>query len=98
MAGTAAPKASTIAVRLSSRTGEHAIPEAKYMLPADWRRFQLSELINKVLASSEDDAESAEIRQPIPFDFIINEELLRSSLDGYIKAKGLTEVCQRRTL
>lgn len=52
------------------------------MVPSDWRRFQLSELINKVLASE----------QPVPFDFIIGEELLRTSLGAFAKAKGLTEV------
>lgn len=38
-----------IPVRLTTRSSKHAIPEAKYMIPSDWRRYQLSELINKVL-------------------------------------------------
>lgn len=52
------------------------------MVPSDWKRFQLSELINKVL----------ENEQAIPFDFLVGDELLRSSLGGYTQSKGLTEV------
>jgi ribosome biogenesis protein YTM1 len=75
-------KATMIPIRLTSRADKHAIPESKFMVPSDWRRFQLSELINKVL----------ENEQAIPFDFLIGEELLRSSLGGYAQSKGLTEV------
>jgi ribosome biogenesis protein YTM1 len=52
------------------------------MVPSDWRRFQLSELINKVLGNE----------QAVPFDFIVEDELLRTSLGGFTQAKGLTEV------
>ena len=76
------PKISTIPVRLVSRTDAYAVPSSKFMIPSDWRRFQLSELINKVCGNE----------QAIPFDFIVNEELLRTSLGEWTKAKGLTEV------
>jgi hypothetical protein len=79
--GATATKA--IPVRLTSRTDKHAIPESKFMIPSDWRRFQLSELINKVLGNE----------QAVPFDFVVGEELLRSSLGQFTQAKGLTEVC-----
>jgi ribosome biogenesis protein YTM1 len=52
------------------------------MIPHDWRRFQLSELINKVLGNTD---------AAVPFDFIIDEKLLRSSLGEWTKARGLTE-------
>lgn len=52
------------------------------MVPSDWRRFQLSELINKVLEND----------QAIPFDFLVGDELLRTSLGNYTQSKGLTEV------
>lgn len=77
-----APKPSTIPIRLTSRSERYAIPESKYMVPSDWRRFQLSELINKVL----------ETTQAVPFDFIIDDQLLRTSLAAYTESKGLTEV------
>ena len=75
-------KATTIPIRLISRSDSHAIPASKYMVPSDWRRFQLSELINKVLGNE----------QAVPFDFIVEDELLRTSLGGFTEAKGLTEV------
>lgn len=42
-----------IPIKLTTRASRHAIPEAKYMVPSDWRRYQLSELINKVLGYGE---------------------------------------------
>lgn len=81
-ASAAAAPAKAIPVRLTSRTDKHAIPESKFMIPSDWRRFQLSELINKVLGTE----------QAVPFDFVVGEELLRSSLGQFTQAKGLTEV------
>jgi len=38
-----------IAIRLSTKDSQYTIPPAKFLVPASWRRFQLSELINKVL-------------------------------------------------
>lgn len=78
-------KPSMIPIRLTSRADKHAIPESKFMVPSDWKRFQLSELINRVL----------ENEQVIPFDFLIGDELLRTSLGGYTQSKGLTEVNSR---
>ena len=51
-------------VILHSVSNEHAIPTEKYFIPATWRRFQLSQLINNVLATS----------KAIPFDFFIGED------------------------
>lgn len=51
--GTPAPSNATIAVRLTTRSGRYSIPDSKYVVPADWRRYQLSELINKVLENGE---------------------------------------------
>jgi hypothetical protein len=38
-----------IAIRLSTKDAAYTIPPAKFLVPASWRRFHLSELINKVL-------------------------------------------------
>jgi ribosome biogenesis protein YTM1 len=97
-ASTSAP--TTLAVRLTTRRSQHAIPDSKYMVPADWRRYQLSELINKVLENCESlrmlPAQLKVIAprpaKPVPFDFIVDGELLRTSIAAYIKAKGLSEV------
>jgi ribosome biogenesis protein YTM1 len=54
------------------------IPPQTYLLPSNWKRFQLSQLVNKILSPP----------QPIPFDFLINGEVLRSSLELWAKRNG----------
>ncbi|KAH7090152.1 WD40 repeat-like protein [Auriculariales sp. MPI-PUGE-AT-0066] len=67
-------------VVFSTRT-EYAIPTQPYMLPSSWRRFQLSQLINRVLS----------LPQPVPFDFLIRGELLRGSLAEWCAERGIGE-------
>lgn len=62
-------------INLFTRTPTDSIPASTYFLPSTWRRYQLSELINKVLKSP----------TPIPFDFLINGEVLRTSLETWMK-------------
>ncbi|KAI8451926.1 WD40-repeat-containing domain protein [Phakopsora pachyrhizi] len=69
-----------VQIRLTTRSKQYLIPTSKYMVPSDWKRFQLSQLINKVLENS----------QIVPFDFVINDNLLRSSLKDFIKWNGLS--------
>ncbi|GAA5970483.1 hypothetical protein JCM11641_007322 [Rhodosporidiobolus odoratus] len=100
-----------IAIRLSTKDSQYQIPPAKFLVPASWRRFQLSELINKVLENGESPllfssqpAHYAAIHRrvlalkeqtvrelPIPFDFLIDQTLLRSSLGAYCAATGTSE-------
>ena len=42
-----------IAIRLSTKDPLYTIPPAKFLVPASWRRFHLSELINKVLENGQ---------------------------------------------
>ncbi|KAH7103739.1 WD40 repeat-like protein [Auriculariales sp. MPI-PUGE-AT-0066] len=67
-------------VLFSTRT-EYAIPTQPYMLPSSWRRFQLSQLINRVLS----------LPQPVPFDFLVRGELLRGSLAEWCAERGIGE-------
>lgn len=46
-----------IAIRLSTKDPKYTIPPAKFLVPASWRRFHLSELINKVLENGESAAQ-----------------------------------------
>ncbi|KAG8912666.1 ribosome biogenesis protein ytm1 [Tulasnella sp. 417] len=83
--GTLASASATVQVKthpvvLVTRT-QYVIPTEKYMIPATWRRFHLSQLINKVLA----------LAQPVPFDFIVNGEMLRTSLGDWCLTKGIEE-------
>ncbi len=61
---------------------QYAIPFEKYMIPTTWRRFHLSQLINKVL----------DLPRPVPFDFIINGDMLRNSLGEWCSLRGIEEV------
>ncbi|THH09763.1 hypothetical protein EW145_g1779 [Phellinidium pouzarii] len=67
----------TLPVRFTTQT-PYPLPAQKFMIPAVWRRYQLSQLVNKALALS----------QPIPFDFLVRGELLRGSLVDWCKDHG----------
>ncbi|ODO00032.1 ribosome biogenesis protein YTM1 [Cryptococcus amylolentus CBS 6273] len=77
----AAPGASRqLPINLFTRSGTDAIPASTYFIPSDWRRFQLSELINNVLQNTPENG-----RKPVPFDFLVNGEVLRGSLESWAK-------------
>ncbi|CUA72761.1 Ribosome biogenesis protein YTM1 [Laccaria bicolor S238N-H82] [Rhizoctonia solani] len=67
-------------VILTTRT-TYVIPSSKYMIPTSWARYHLSQLINKVLSSA----------QPIPFDFLVNGELLTGSLAEWCNEHNIGE-------
>ncbi|WFD40028.1 ribosome biogenesis protein ytm1 [Malassezia japonica] len=70
--------AATLPIRLRTSLPGCSIPYVPYMVPVNWRRSQLSTLVNKVLQTA--DAE----RATVPFDFIVDGELLRCSLEEYL--------------
>ena len=70
-----------VPVVLKTKTS-YQIPSDTFMLPLSWRRYHLSQLINKVLNLS----------TPVPFDFIVNGELLSDSVGAWTKEKGVGEV------
>ncbi|KAJ3784550.1 WD40-repeat-containing domain protein [Lentinula aff. detonsa] len=59
----------------------YPLPSQKYMIPSSWKRFHLSQLINKTLA----------LAKPIPFDFLVKGELLRTSLGDWCTENGVGE-------
>lgn len=63
-----------------------SIPAVPYLVPTTWRRSHLSTLVNRLLHQGQDEAGSA-----IPFDFIVDGQLLRTSLGEWLLQKGLTE-------
>ena len=63
----------------------YPLPTQKYMIPASWRRYQLSQLVNKALSLS----------KPVPFDFLIRGEILRTTLGEWCTERGVGEVRQR---
>lgn len=86
MADPAGAPPRTLPIRLTTRHANHAIPDEPYLVPLDWRRTQLSQLVNKVLGYDRDGART------VPFDFVVDGQLLRGSLQSWLEQKGLTEV------
>jgi ribosome biogenesis protein YTM1 len=60
----------------------YSLPTQKFMIPATWKRYQLSQLVNKALA----------LDKPVPFDFLVHGEILRASLGDWCAERGLGEV------
>ncbi|KZT18846.1 ribosome biogenesis protein YTM1 [Neolentinus lepideus HHB14362 ss-1] len=59
----------------------YPLPTQKFMIPASWRRYQLSQLINKALS----------LDKTIPFDFLIQGEILRGTLAEWCAEKSVGE-------
>lgn len=59
----------------------YPLPSQKFMIPATWKRYQLSQLVNKALS----------LPTPVPFDFLISGEILRGSLGEWCAEKGTGE-------
>lgn len=66
-----------VPVRFTTQT-RYALPLQRFMLPASWRRRELSQLVNKALA----------LPSPVPFDFLARGSLLRTSLEEWIETSG----------
>ncbi|CAD6890144.1 unnamed protein product [Tilletia controversa] len=77
---TAADGATTASVPVLLRTthASLAIPLAPYMVPVSWRRSHLSTLVNRILSPT----------TPTPLDFIVDGQLLRTSLAEYLESAG----------
>ncbi|KAK9362446.1 WD40-repeat-containing domain protein [Lipomyces starkeyi] len=69
-----------IMITLTTLDNAFAVPEVPLYVPLSLKRYGLSEVVNHLLATE----------RPIPFDFLINSELLRTSLQEYITQKGLS--------
>lgn len=61
---------------------QYPLPTQKFMIPASWRRYQLSQLVNKALS----------LAKPVPFDFLVRGEILRATLGEWCAEKGVGEV------
>lgn len=63
------------------------IPVQPYLVPVSWRRTHLSTLVNRLLSDGDGTASAT----TIPFDFIVEGQLLRTSLQQWLEANGKTE-------
>lgn len=69
------------AVVFTTRT-PFPLPSQKFMIPTTWKRYQLSQLVNKALS----------LPKPIPFEFLVRGEILRGTLAEWCAEKGVGEV------
>ncbi|KAK2868070.1 ribosome biogenesis protein ytm1 [Arthroderma sp. PD_2] len=71
-----------VRLRLTSRHADLALPESTgpILVPTELRRYALSTLVNNLLESP----------KPIPFEFLINGRYLRTSIDEYLTANGVS--------
>jgi ribosome biogenesis protein YTM1 len=60
----------------------YPLPTQKFLIPTTWKRYQLSQLVNKALSLS----------RVVPFDFLVKGEILRTSLDEWCTENGMGEV------
>lgn len=58
------------------------------MVPVSWKRTHLSTLVNKLVSSGDNEALSGSAA--VPFDFIIDANILRTSLTDYLDSQSLT--------
>jgi hypothetical protein len=77
-----------VIVRFVSEVEAYAISDEPLELPSKLTRYGLSELVNHLLASTG----SVEGGKPIPFDFLLDGELLRTSLKKFMQLRGISGV------
>ncbi|KAL9934655.1 hypothetical protein V8E36_006430 [Tilletia maclaganii] len=76
--GSGSGGSSSVPVLMRTTHASLAIPLAPYMVPVCWRRSHLSTLVNRILQPT----------APTPLDFIVDGQLLRTSLAEYLESAG----------
>ena len=71
---------SQILVSFKSRSPEYAIPETPILVPTKLKRFGLSEIINVCLGN----------QVKVPFDFLIQNQILKTSIEVYLSNSCLS--------
>ncbi|KAG9290333.1 hypothetical protein G9A89_007064 [Geosiphon pyriformis] len=69
-----------VQVRFFTQQSKYAVTDSAILVPAELRRYGLSEIINHLLA----------YEKPVPFDFLIEGQFLRTSLSEYLQNAGLS--------
>ena len=74
---------SQIQVIFKSKSPKYVIPETPILIPVEFARYGLSEIVNHLL----------NLETPIPFDFLIQGKLLLKSISAYLESHSLSTVC-----
>jgi len=69
-----------VQVKFVTNNKKFAVTDAPITVPTRLRRYGLSEVINHLLA----------LEKPVPFDFLVKGEFLRTSIDKYLATRGLS--------
>lgn len=82
-----------VPIKLRTSQNTLSIPDVPYLVPTTWKRTQLSTLVNRLIQQqgNHDEQFAPTTTKSIPFDFIIDGQLLRTSLTQYLQSKELTE-------
>ncbi|EIW79492.1 WD40 repeat-like protein [Coniophora puteana RWD-64-598 SS2] len=75
---TAPPAGPTHPVIFTTKT-QYVLPSQKFMVPLAWRRYHLSQLVNRALS----------LPSPVPFDFLVQGEILRGTLQEWMVERGV---------
>ncbi|KAJ7098170.1 WD40-repeat-containing domain protein [Mycena belliarum] len=59
----------------------YPLPPQMFMIPTTWSRYQLSQLVNKALS----------LAKPVPFDFLLRGDILKSSLADWCTQNAVGE-------
>lgn len=93
-----------VQVRFVSRQPEYAINNAAILVPSSFRRYGLSEIVNNLLGHGRIDLLNRVVfslcwptltEKPIPFEFFIDEQILKTSIAEYLAANRLSTVTTR---
>ncbi|KAJ9222655.1 hypothetical protein DTO169C6_5079 [Paecilomyces variotii] len=78
----AQPAQRQVRLQLTTRDAEFALPEntGSILVPTGLRRYALSTLVNNLLSNE----------KPVPFEFLVNGTYLRTSIDEYLTANGIS--------
>ncbi|KAJ3091204.1 WD repeat-containing protein 12 [Quaeritorhiza haematococci] len=72
---------SQIRVVFKTRQQKYVVTDTPLNLPTNLRRFHLSEIINHLLGNTE---------KPVPFDFVIDGKILKTSIQKYIDEHSIS--------
>lgn len=75
------PGSSEVVVEFTTKLPEeYQVPEDQLVVPAALARYGLSEVVNRLLS----------LERPVPFDFLVDGEFLRTTVAGYMEAHKLS--------
>ncbi|KAG8623492.1 hypothetical protein KVT40_008468 [Elsinoe batatas] len=75
-------RTSQVRIQLNTQSPDIELPESTgpILVSTELRRYQLSTLVNRLLSTT----------KPVPFEFLINGQFLRSSIDDYLTENGIS--------